>query len=93
MEKELTHDEMTEELEKRFGNKFYNELGTRTGLMQKEFGFKVGKMNTMALDLAKLVVKDIWKEWVLQCSHEWTIIGIDEGGISTCNKCGTTEDL
>lgn len=66
----MTTDQKQEELIKRFGNKFYNELGLRVTSAQQLQGRSKYKMDSNSLVLAKQVVETLWKEWVEDCEHE-----------------------
>lgn len=56
-------NEQGEELARRFGNKYYNELGARVWAMQRKAGTKIGQMNSEALQLAKQVIREMFIEW------------------------------
>jgi hypothetical protein len=82
----MTTDQKQEELIKRFGNKFYNELGLRVTSAQQLQGRKKYKMDSNSMVLAKQVVEALWKEWVEDCKHEYPE-DLISGDISHCSKC------
>lgn len=60
----MTTKEKREELIKRFGDKFYNELGDRIANGQRMQGGKILKMDDNALKLADLATDALYKEWI-----------------------------
>lgn len=85
----MTTAEKQDELIKRFGNKFYNELGDRVTGAQQLQGRKKHEINDNSMSLANQATDALWKEWVEDCVHEW------EFSAATCTRscehCKTVE--
>lgn len=60
----MTTQEKQQELIKRFGQKFYNELGDRVTHAQKMQGGKGRVLDTNALHLANLATEEIYRDWI-----------------------------
>ena len=73
--------EKRDELIRRFGNKFFNELGQRVIEAQQLQGRKKGEINSNAMALANQITEQLWKEWVEQCEHD------QDKANGFCSKC------
>ncbi len=85
----MTIEQKKDELIKRFGQKFFNELGERCVLQQRLQGGKPRAFDKNALELANETVDAIWKEWVIDCEHKFEKLPGESSHF--CNFCKSSK--